>query len=155
MLKHRLGTMLEKKGKNNEGQAGFRPNRICRYHVRTLGKIIQGRKDARLTTQCVFLDVQKANDTVVRRNELWKSCEKAGIKGKMWRMVKKMAECAESVMMLYGETWNNFDIMQGVAQRCTLSPTFIQGFYQRPDISDGSSTARIKVGDVWYQVWCL
>ena len=76
MLKDRLGTMLEKKEKTNQGQAGFRPDRICRYHVRTLGKIIQGRKDARLTTQCVCLDVQKADDTVVRRNELWKSCEK-------------------------------------------------------------------------------
>ena len=36
----------------SEGQAGFRPNRICVDHVHTLGKIIQGRQDAGLTTYC-------------------------------------------------------------------------------------------------------
>ena len=32
----------------------------CVHHVYTLGKIIQGRKDAGLMTYCFFLDVQKA-----------------------------------------------------------------------------------------------
>ena len=37
---------MEKDNKTTEGQAGFKPN--CRGvdHVYTLGKIIQGRKDA-------------------------------------------------------------------------------------------------------------
>ena len=46
--------MLEKEEKISEGQAGFRPNRNCVDHVYTLGKIIQGRKDAGLTTYCFF-----------------------------------------------------------------------------------------------------
>ena len=94
--------MLEKEDKISEAQAGFRPNRSCVDHVYTLSKIIQGRKDTGRTTYCFFLDVQKAHDTVWR-NGLWKKLWEAGIRGKMWRMVKKMTECAKSAMMLDGE----------------------------------------------------
>ncbi|MEP5445307.1 hypothetical protein, partial [Ekhidna sp.] len=45
------------------------------------------------TTYCFFLDVQKAYDTVWR-NGLWKKLWEIGIRGKMWRMMKKMTECA-------------------------------------------------------------
>ena len=54
ILNDRVGTMLEKEEKISEGQAGFRPNRSCVDHVYTLGKIIQGRKDARLTSTVSF-----------------------------------------------------------------------------------------------------
>ena len=46
----------------------------------------------------------------------------------MWRMVKKMTECAKSAMMLDGEVSKYFDILQGVAQGCTLSPTLFKVF---------------------------
>ena len=52
ILNDRVGTMLEKKEKISEGQAGFRPNRSCVDHVCTLGKINQGRNDAGLATYC-------------------------------------------------------------------------------------------------------
>ena len=71
ILNDRMGTMMEKEDKSSEGQAGFRPNRSCVDRVYTLGKIIQGRKDAGLPTYCFFLDVQKVYDTVWR-NGLWK-----------------------------------------------------------------------------------
>ena len=47
--------MMEKEDKIGEGQAGFRPNRRCVDHVYTLGKTIQGRKDAGLPTYYLFL----------------------------------------------------------------------------------------------------
>ena len=50
ILNDRVGTILEKEEKISEGQAGVRPNRSCIDHIYTLGKIIQGRKDAGLTT---------------------------------------------------------------------------------------------------------
>ena len=50
ILNDRMGTMLEKKKNKSEGQAGFKPNRSCVDHVSTLGKTIQGRKHAGLTT---------------------------------------------------------------------------------------------------------
>ena len=71
--------MLEKDKEMSEGQAGFRPNPSCVDHVYTLRKIIQGRKDAGLTTYCFFLDVQKAYDAVWM-NMLWRMWE-IGIRG--------------------------------------------------------------------------
>ena len=46
----RTGTKLEKDEKISEGQSEFRPHRSCVDHVYILGKIIQGSKDAGLTT---------------------------------------------------------------------------------------------------------
>ena len=94
--------MLDKDEKISEAQAGFKPSRTCVHHVHTLGKMIQSRKDAGLTTYCVFLDVQKAYDTVWR-NQMWKKMLKIGIRGKMWRIMKKMTECPRSAVMLNGE----------------------------------------------------
>ena len=42
--------MLEKDKNICEGQPPFRPNSSCGDHVFPLGKIIQGREDAGLTT---------------------------------------------------------------------------------------------------------
>ena len=39
----------------------------------------------------------------------------------MWRMVQNMTECATSAVMLDGELSKYVDILQGVAQGCTLS----------------------------------
>ena len=64
-------TVLENEKIISEGQAEFRPNRSCVDHVYTLGNIIEGTKDAGLTTYFFLLDVQKAYDTVWR-NGLWK-----------------------------------------------------------------------------------
>ena len=86
----------------------------------TSGKIIQGGKDAGLTTYCFFVGVQKAYVTVVG-NGLWKKLWEIGIRGKMWRMMKNMTECARSAVMLDGEKSKCVDILQGVAQGCTLS----------------------------------
>ena len=47
----------------------------------------------------------------------------------MWRMAKKMTECAKSAKKLDWETSKYFDILQGVAQECTtLSPTLSKIF---------------------------
>ncbi|CAB1110306.1 unnamed protein product [Ectocarpus sp. CCAP 1310/34] len=107
------------KGKFPQEEGGRRP------HVFTVGRIIQGRKRAGKPTYCFFLDVKKAYDTVWR-NGLWKQLSKYGIKGKMWRVLKKMTECTKSAVMLDGELSKFFDIEQGVPQGCTLSPTLFQ-----------------------------
>ena len=46
-----------------------------------------------------------------------------GIKGRMWRVIKKMYESSKSVVLLEGEKSDTFTIIeQGVAQGCSLSP---------------------------------
>ena len=71
---------MEKEEKTSAGRAGFRPDRSCAGHVYALGKIIQGRKDAGLTTN-FFLDVQKACGTVWR-NGLWEKMWEIGMRAK-------------------------------------------------------------------------
>ena len=71
--------------------------------------------------------MQKAYDTVWR-NGLWKQVSQYGIKGKMWRVLKKMTECTKSAGMLDGELSKFLNIEQGVPQGCTFSPTLFQVF---------------------------
>ena len=80
ILNDRMGAMMEKEEKTSAGRAGFRPDRSCAGHVYALGKIIQGRKDAGLTTN-FFLDVQKACGTVWR-NGLWEKMWEIGMRAK-------------------------------------------------------------------------
>ena len=75
------------------------------------------------------------------------SKSKYGIKGKMWRVLKKMTECTKSAVMLDGELSKFFDIEQGVPQGCTLSPTLFQVFIN--DLLEVVEAVRkgVKVGD--------
>ncbi|CAB1098704.1 unnamed protein product [Ectocarpus sp. CCAP 1310/34] len=140
------GLQLQIDAAKNEGQAGFRKKKGCVDHAFTVGRIIQGRKGAGRPTNCFFLEVKKAYDTVWR-NGLWKQLSKYGIKGKMWRVLKKMTECTKSAVMLDGELSKFFDIEQGVPQGCTLSPTLFQVFIN--DLLEVVEAVRkgVKVGD--------
>ena len=66
VLNDDIGTMLKKGKTMSKGQAGFRPNSSCVDHVHIyiyiLRTLIDGRKNAGLTTCCCLLDVQKAYD---------------------------------------------------------------------------------------------
>ena len=62
-------------------------------------------------------------------------------------MVKKMTECAKSAMMLDGEISKYFDILQGVAQGCTLSPTLFRVFINDLTLAIESAQQGVKVGD--------
>ena len=51
-----------------------------------------------------------------------------GVKGKMWRVIKKMYEESRSMVLLDGERSEGFNIEQGVAQGCSLSPILFSVF---------------------------
>ena len=97
LLNDRIVGVLEKERRISEGQAGFRKEMGCVDHVFTVGRIIQGRKKEEKPTYCLFLDLQKAYD-IVWRNGLWKQLSQYGIKGIMWRVLKKMTECTKSAV---------------------------------------------------------
>ena len=54
-----------------------------------------------------------------------------GVKGRMWRVIKKMYESSKSAVLLEGEKSDTFTLEHGVAQGCSLSPilssVFIKG----------------------------
>ena len=68
-----------------------------------------------------FLDIKKAFDTVDQSMLLIK-LHRAGVRGRVWNVIKNCYEQARSYVTLEGLFSNFFDIKQGVAQGCLLSP---------------------------------
>ena len=64
----------------------------------------------------------------------------------MWRTMK-MTECAKSVTMLDGETSKYFNILQGVTQGCTLSPTLFKVFINDMIRAVDPAKQGVKVGE--------
>ena len=102
LLNNTLVQCLDEGGALHEGQAGFRVNRSCMDNVYTLNKIVQGRFREDKEAYAFFLDVQKAYDTVWR-DGLWLKLWDMGVKGRMWRVIKKMYEASRSTVLLEGE----------------------------------------------------
>ena len=48
-----------------------------------------------------------------------------GIQGKLWRVIRNIYNVNQSFIYFDGIKSEYFDITQGVAQGCTLSPTLI------------------------------
>ena len=108
----------------HEGQAGFRLKRSC---IDTLSELVQGRLREGKTTYALFLDVKKAYD-MVWRDGLWLKLWDMGVKGRIWRVIKKIYESSRSTVLLEGEQSAAFNVEQGVAQGCSLSPILFSVF---------------------------
>ena len=118
---------LDKEGALHEVQAGFRLNRGCMDNVYTLNEIVQGRLRENKKTYAFFLDIQKAYVTVWH-DGLWYKLWDMGVKGRMWRVIKKMYMSSRSAVLLEGEKSDSFNVDQGVAQGCSLSPILFSVF---------------------------
>ena len=70
---------------------------------------MQGRLKEGKMTYTFFLDVQKACDTVWR-NGLWFKLWELGVKGKMWRVIKRMYEFSKSSVLLDGQQSKAFSV---------------------------------------------
>ena len=49
-----------------------------------------------------------------------------GVKGRMWRVIKKMYMSSRNAVLLEGQKSDSFNVDQGVAQGCSLSPYYFQ-----------------------------
>ena len=114
------------------------------------GRLWEGKK-------AYALDVQKAYDTVWR-NGLWDKMWELGVRGLMWRVIKKLYRVSRSAVLLDGECSEAFDVQQGVAQGYSLSPisfsVFINGLLKeveqaglREELSDGSTIGGMLFAD--------
>ena len=59
---------------------------------------------------------------------LWYKLWDMGVKGRMWRVIKKMYMSSRSMVLLEGEKSDSFNVEQGVAQGCSLSPILFSVF---------------------------
>lgn len=108
-----------------EEQAGFRKNRSTVDQLFIMHEVIKGRRPNK--TFCCFLDLEKAYDRVWR-DGLWKKLHEYGLRGKMWRTVKKIYERVESCVLVDGKSTGFFTIEVGVRQGCILSPILFDLF---------------------------
>ena len=67
-----------------------------------------------------------------------------GVKGRMWRVIRKMYETSRSTVLLEGERSAVFSVEQSVAQGCSLSPILFSVFIndllkdvQQAEVSSG------------------
>ena len=97
--------------------------------IYTLNELVQGRNKEGKETYAFFLDVQKAYNSVWR-DDLWLKLWEFWVRGKTWRVIKRMYESSKSAVLLDGER----SVEQGVAQGCSLSPimfsVFINGLFR-------------------------
>ena len=51
-----------------------------------------------------------------------------GVNGRMWRVIKKIYESSKSAVLLEGKKSDSFNVEQGMAQGCSLSPILFSVF---------------------------
>ena len=71
--------------------------------------------------------MQKAYDSVWH-NGLWLKLWEFGVREKIWRGTDRMYKSSNSAVLLDGEQSEAFDVEQGVAQGCSLSPILFSVF---------------------------
>ena len=71
-----------------------------------------------------MMKVLLSSSDTVWRNGLWD----LGVRGRMWRVIKRMYEASRSAVLLDGEKSASFSVEQGVAQGCSLSPILFSVF---------------------------
>jgi hypothetical protein len=151
VLNSRLMAFAES-GEIVEEQFGFRPGRGCVDAAFVFSEVVKGRKDIGKATFCAFIDVRKAYDRVWR-DGLWKRLWEAGVKGKMWRVLRALYKEVKSCVMVDGELSEWFETLVGVRQGCVLSPVlyslFINGFAK---FLKEKSVGGVKVAEEWLRL---
>ena len=120
ILNGRLMATLERHCSLSQKQHGFM--RGCDSPLFTLSETLANRKDQRTETFCLFLDYKKAFDTV-DHTLLWKKLWDAGVRGRLFRVIRELYNDLETCVLVNGEPSRSFSIRQGVIQGDVLSTT--------------------------------
>ena len=90
-----------------EEQGGFRTGRGCADQVFTLHQLIYHKKRAGRRLYTCFIDITKAYDTVWREG-LWVKLHAAGVRGRMWNVLRNMYETVQSKIQLNEECTTDY-----------------------------------------------
>jgi hypothetical protein len=122
VLNARICAYLEEESMLHEAQQGFRPGRNAVDNIFMLTQCLSARMHAKQDTYLLFLDIEKAYDSVWRAGLLWHVWNK-GIKGKMFRVLAQMTDSPTS-LVLHKETFSEpFNPTMGWEQGDTLATT--------------------------------
>ena len=124
-LNQRVSLWMEKECILSDEQAGFRRARSTVDQLFILTETIKCNRPQK--TYCAFIDIAKAYDRVWR-DGLWHKLWEAGVKGKMWRILKNIYKQVKSSVMLGKYRTDFFLIEVGLRQGCLLSPILFDLF---------------------------
>jgi hypothetical protein len=122
VLNARLCSHLEDNTLLHESQHGFRTGRSAVDNIFMLTQCLSARMHSRLDTYLLFIDIEKAYDSVWRAGLLWHVWNK-GIKGKMFRVLAQMTDNPTSLVLHNGAFSSPFHPDMGWEQGDTLATT--------------------------------
>jgi len=112
-----------------EDQSGFRAGRSCVDNIFVLQQVIEKRTARNLPTHLVFIDLEKAYDTVPLK-KLFKTLTTAGLSKTYISAIVNMYKDAKSSIKIGSATSDPFPVTKGLRQGCSLSPTLFKIYIQ-------------------------
>ena len=143
IILERLKTALDKALR--EEQAGFRKDRSCTDQIATMRIIIEQSLEWQSPLYSVFIDFQKAFDSV-DREVIWKLMHHYGFPPKFVTIIQQLYENATCQIIHDGKLTEPFTVRTGVRQGCILSPTI---FLMVIDWVMRQATAGRRTGIQW------
>jgi hypothetical protein len=122
VLNARIIAHLESTSSLHDAQHGFRSNRSAIDNIFMLTQTINARKRDKLDTYMLFLDIEKAYDSVWRAGLLYHLWAK-GVTGRMFRVLAQMTDNPASMVMHKGAFSDKFQPGMGWEQGDTLATT--------------------------------
>lgn len=113
--------MSETERKIWDVQAGFRKGMGCSDQVFSLRCIAEKYLAKNQKVYCVFVDLEKAYDRVMR-NELWKILSMYGVNSNLVQALKSLYRDCRACVRINGAHTEWFNIHRGVRQGCVASP---------------------------------
>lgn len=126
MLNVRLTTTFEELGYISPHQAGFRQKEEAVAQAAALVEILMRRRNAKKETWALFVDLEKAYDTVPHEALFHKLSDKYGVHGEALAFLRALYSSSKlRVRIGTGETavfTDPIPVLRGVRQGCVLSP---------------------------------
>lgn len=141
LLTTRLQQTLEDQNILIKGQSGFRSGEEAVAQALALYEIIKRRQNVSLDTFALFLDYEKAFDSVPHEG-LFRKMDILGIRGRMLAFVRALYMNSQVMVKSNdGSTSTAFDLQKGVRQGCPMSPILFNIYIN--DMFEGSKGCKI------------
>lgn len=128
ILTARLSETLETRNLISKAQAGFRRKEECAAQGLALYEIIKRRFNVQKPTYALFLDFQKAYDTVPHE-ALFRKMDIIGIRGRFSNFLRGLyKDSIVAVRTTDGSSSTPFSLLRGLRQGCPMSPILFDLF---------------------------
>ena len=129
MIFKRVSNFIENNDCLYSLQFGFRAKYSTTHALISITEKIRNALDQNKVACGIFVDLQKAFDTV-NREILWDILWDCGVRGKMWRVLRSLFTGFRGRVKAQGSLSPFFEILQGVIQGSRLGPLLFNIFFK-------------------------